>query len=60
MVAIKQKAQEHASNLRSILEDVRIKGIIKTWSEAMKLNGARNPSAARGGEWPPTTFAEAY
>lgn len=54
VAAIKQKAQEHASNLRSILEDVRAQGITSVRKIADELN-ERGILAARGGEWQPTT-----
>ncbi len=54
VAAIKRKAQEHASNLRSILEDVRAHGITSMRKIAVELN-RRGILAPRGGEWQPTT-----
>lgn len=54
MAAIKLKAQEHASNLRSILEDVRAHGITSVRKIAEELN-RRGIPAPRGGELQPTT-----
>jgi hypothetical protein len=54
VAAIKLKAQEHAGNLRSILEDIRRQGIISVRKIAEELN-RRRILAPRGGEWQPTT-----
>ncbi len=54
VAAIKRKAQEHASNLRSILEDVRAHGITSVRKIAEELN-RRGILAPRGGDWRPTT-----
>lgn len=54
VAAIKRKAQEHASNLRSILDDIRAHGIISVRMIAEELN-RRGILAPRGGEWQPTT-----
>lgn len=51
--AIKLKAQEHASNLRSIVEDIRAHGITSVRRIAAELND-RGILAPRGGEWQPT------
>jgi hypothetical protein len=54
VAAIKLKAQEHATNLRSILDDVRAQGITSIRKIAEELN-ERGILAPRGGEWQPTT-----
>ena len=54
VAAIKLKAQEHATNLRSILDDVRGEGITSIRLTAEELN-RRGILAPRGGEWQPTT-----
>ncbi len=54
VAAIKLKAQEHARNLRAILEDVRAQGITSVRKIAEELN-RRGILAPRGGEWRPTT-----
>ena len=54
VAAIKLKAQEHATNLRSILDDVRAQGITSIRKIAEELN-QRGILAPRGGEWQPTT-----
>ena len=54
VVAIKLKAQEHATNLRSILDDIRGEGITSIRLTAEELN-RRGILAPRGGEWQPTT-----
>jgi hypothetical protein len=54
VAAIKLKAQEHATNLRSILDDVRVQGITSIRRIAEELN-QRGILAPRGGEWQPTT-----
>jgi len=54
VAAIKRKAQEHASNLRSILEEIRGQGITSVRRIAEELN-RRGILAPRGGEWQPTT-----
>lgn len=54
VVAIKRKAQEHAGNLRSILDDVRAQGITSVRKITDELN-RRGILAPRGGEWQPTT-----
>ena len=50
--AIKLKAQEHATNLRSILDDIRGEGIISIRKIAEEFN-RRGILAPRGGEWQP-------
>jgi DNA invertase Pin-like site-specific DNA recombinase len=52
--AIKLKAQEHATNLRSILDDIHGEGITSIRRTAEELN-RRGILAPRGGEWQPTT-----
>ena len=52
--AIKLKAQEHATNLRSILDDIRGEGIISIRKIAEEFD-RRGILAPRGGEWQPTT-----
>ena len=54
VAAIKFRAQEHASNLRSIVGDVRAQGITSIRKIAEELN-QRGILAPRGGEWQPTT-----
>ena len=54
VAAIKQKAQEHASNLRAIVEDIRAQGITSIRRIAEELN-SRAVLAPRGGEWQATT-----
>ena len=54
MAAIKLKAQEHATNLRSIMDDVRAQGTTSVRKIAEELNN-RGILAPRGGEWQPTT-----
>ena len=54
VAAIKFRAQEHASNLRSIVDDVRAQGITSIRKIAEELN-QRGILASRGGEWQPTT-----
>jgi hypothetical protein len=54
VAAIKLKAQEHASNLRSILDDFRAQGTTSVRKIAEELNN-RGILAPRGGEWQPTT-----
>jgi DNA invertase Pin-like site-specific DNA recombinase len=54
VAAIKAKAQEHATNLRSILDDIRAEGITSIRRIAEELN-RRGILAPRGGEWQPTT-----
>ena len=54
VAAIKLKAQEHATNLRSILDDIRGEGITSIRKIAEELN-QRGILAPRGGEWQPTT-----
>ena len=54
VAAIKLKAQEHATNLRSILDDVRAQGITSIRKIAEELN-QRGILAPHGGEWQPTT-----
>ena len=54
VAAIKLKAQDHATNLRSILDDVRAQGITSVRKIAEALNN-RGILAPRGGEWQPTT-----
>lgn len=56
VAAIKLKAQEHAVNLRSILDDIRAHGITSVRKIAEELN-RRAVLAPRGGEWRPTTVA---
>ena len=55
VAAIKFRAQEHASNLRSIVDDVRAQGITSIRKIAEELNQRRGILAPRGGEWQPTT-----
>jgi hypothetical protein len=52
--AIKLKAQEHASNMGPILEDIRAQGITSVRKTTEELN-RRGILAPRGGEWRPTT-----
>jgi Recombinase len=54
VAAIKLKAQEHATNLRSILDEVRAQGTTSVRKIAEELNN-RGILAPRGGEWQPTT-----
>ena len=54
VAAIKLRAQEHASNLRSIVDDVRAQGITSVRKIAAELN-QRGILAPRGGDWQPTT-----
>jgi DNA invertase Pin-like site-specific DNA recombinase len=54
VAAVKQKAQEHANNLRAIVEDIRAQGITSIRKIAEELN-SRAVLAPRGGEWQPTT-----
>jgi DNA invertase Pin-like site-specific DNA recombinase len=54
VAAIKLKAQEHATNLRSILDDIRAQGVTSIHKIAEELN-RRGILAPRGGEWHPTT-----
>ena len=54
VAAIKLKAQEHATNLRSILEEIRSQGVTSIRKMAEELN-RRGVLAPRGGEWQPTT-----
>jgi DNA invertase Pin-like site-specific DNA recombinase len=54
VAAVKQKAQEHAMNLRSILDDIRAQGTTSIRKVAEELN-QRSILAPRGGEWQPTT-----
>jgi DNA invertase Pin-like site-specific DNA recombinase len=54
VAAIKQKAQEHATNLRAILDDIHAHGIASIRKIAEELN-RRGILAPRGGEWQPTT-----
>ena len=54
VAAIKLKAQEHATNLRSIMDDVRAQGTTSVRKIAEELNN-RGILAPRGGEWQPTT-----
>jgi DNA invertase Pin-like site-specific DNA recombinase len=54
VAAIELRAQEHATNLRSILDDVRAQGITSIRKIAEELN-RRGILAPRGGEWQPTT-----
>jgi DNA invertase Pin-like site-specific DNA recombinase len=49
-----QTEREHASNLRSILEDIRAQGITSIRKIADEMN-RRGILAPRGGEWRPTT-----
>ena len=49
--AIKFRAQEHATNLRSIVDDVRAQGIISIRRSPKSLTSVA--SAPRGGEWKP-------
>ena len=52
--AVQRRAQEHASNLRTIVEDIRAQGITSIRKIAEELN-SRAILAPRGGEWQPTT-----
>lgn len=52
--AIKRKADEHAINLRAIVEDIRGEGITSVRKMAEELN-RRGILTPRGGEWQPTT-----
>jgi DNA invertase Pin-like site-specific DNA recombinase len=54
VAAIKLKAEEHATNLRSILDDIRDQGTTSIRKIAEELN-QRGILAPRGGEWQPTT-----
>jgi DNA invertase Pin-like site-specific DNA recombinase len=54
VAAIKLKAQEHAANVRSILDDVRAHGVTSVRKIAEELN-RRGILSPRGGEWQPTT-----
>ena len=54
VAAIKLRVQEHASNFRSIVDDVRAQGITSVRKIAEELN-QRGILAPRGGEWQPTT-----
>ena len=54
VAAIKLKAQEHATNLRSIMADVRAQGTTSVRKIAEELNN-RGILAPRGGEWQATT-----
>jgi hypothetical protein len=54
VAAIKLKAQEHANNLRSILEDIRARGTTSVRKIAEELNH-RGILAPRGGEWHATS-----
>jgi DNA invertase Pin-like site-specific DNA recombinase len=54
VAAVKQRAQERAMNLRSILEDIRGEGITSIRKIAEELN-RRGILTPRGGEWQPTT-----
>ena len=54
VAAIKAKAQEHATNLRSIVDNIRAEGITSIRKIAEELND-RGVLAPRGGQWQPTT-----
>jgi DNA invertase Pin-like site-specific DNA recombinase len=54
VAAVRLKAQEHANNLRAIVDDIRAQGIISIRKIAEELNN-RAILAPRGGEWQPTT-----
>ena len=54
VAVVQQKAQEHASNLRTIVEDIRAQGITSIRKIADELN-RRSILTPRGGEWQPTT-----
>jgi DNA invertase Pin-like site-specific DNA recombinase len=54
VAAIKLRAEEHASNLRTIVDDVRAQGITSVRKIAEELN-QRGILTPRGGEWQPTT-----
>lgn len=54
VVAVQRKAQEHAANLSSILDDIRAQGITSVRKIADELN-RRDIIPPRGGEWHPTT-----
>jgi DNA invertase Pin-like site-specific DNA recombinase len=55
VATIRLKAQERAANLRSIVDDIRARGITSVRKIADELNG-RDVPAPRGGEWQPTTI----
>lgn len=52
--AVQRRAQEHATNLRAIVEDIQAQGITSIRKMADELN-RRAILAPRGGEWQPTT-----
>jgi DNA invertase Pin-like site-specific DNA recombinase len=52
--AVQRRAQEHANNLRAIVDDIRAQGITSIRKIAEELN-SRAVLAPRGGEWQPTT-----
>jgi DNA invertase Pin-like site-specific DNA recombinase len=54
IAAVKLKANEHATNLRAIVEDIRGQGITSVRKMAEELN-RRDILTPRGGEWQPTT-----
>ena len=54
VAAIKLRAQEHATNLRAIVDDVRAQGITSVRKGCEELN-QRGILAPRGGNWQPTT-----
>jgi DNA invertase Pin-like site-specific DNA recombinase len=54
IAAVKLKANEHATNLRAIVEDIRGQGITSVRKMAEELN-RRGILTPRGGEWQPTT-----
>jgi DNA invertase Pin-like site-specific DNA recombinase len=54
VAAVRLKADEHARNLRSIVEDIRAQGITSVRKMADELN-QRGILTPRGGEWQPTT-----
>jgi Recombinase len=54
VAAIKREAHEHATTLRSIVEDIRAQGITSVRKTAEELN-RRGILTPRGGEWQPTT-----
>lgn len=53
VAAVKANAHHRASNLRTILDDIRSKGITSVQAIATELN-ARGILTPRGGSWHPT------
>jgi DNA invertase Pin-like site-specific DNA recombinase len=56
VATIKAKAQEHASNLEAVVQDMRSKGIASVRAIADQLN-ADEILTPRGGRWHPTSVA---